>query len=375
MQFTLFLLNYTYSIICVIMGFILFLFPKPKSVHFQNYNISIKILGIAYISMALFNLIFVIYESFEEKTEYFDFFLILTSSLQAILFAYTLITLFNPLLATKQKIFKQLTPLFIFTFAYLLSFLSESSCTFYRLEDFLICIKTPAGVIRISFFLFYFFQLIYFSSLIFNESKKYKIKLENFFSETSKLELKWVNYAFYFALFIGLFALVSQAIPNKMMNIIFTIILCIYYFLFALKYLNYSTIIKILPENNIADNEEHEQRTNYSTKIEWSFLKNEILEKKYYLKIGITLEDLASTLKVGRTTLSNLINKEEGVNFNTWINKLRIEVAKKILIEKNTYTLQEVSEMVGYSEQSNFSKQFKIFTKKTPSEWKKKNFT
>jgi two-component system response regulator YesN len=184
-----------------------------------------------------------------------------------------------------------------------------------------------------------------------------------------------VNYAFYFALFIGIFALVNQAIPNKMMNIIFTIILCIYYFLFALKYLNYSTIIKILPENNIADNEEHEQRTNYSTKIEWSFLKNEILEKKYYLKIGITLEDLASTLKVGRTTLSNLINKEEGVNFNTWINKLRIEVAKKILIEKNTYTLQEVSEMVGYSEQSNFSKQFKIFTKKTPSEWKKKNFT
>ena len=89
------------------------------------------------------------------------------------------------------------------------------------------------------------------------------------------------------------------------------------------------------------------------------------------IESGVTIEDLANKLNIGRTTLSNLINREEGVNFNTWINRLRIEEAKQLLIDNPDYTIAKISEMVGYTEQANFSRQFKQITGESPLLWRK----
>jgi YesN/AraC family two-component response regulator len=86
----------------------------------------------------------------------------------------------------------------------------------------------------------------------------------------------------------------------------------------------------------------------------------------------VTIEDIANKLKVGRTTLSNLINREEGVNFNTWINRLRIEYAKQLMIDNPDYTIAKISELVGYTEQANFSRQFKLIAGESPLLWRKK---
>ncbi len=79
---------------------------------------------------------------------------------------------------------------------------------------------------------------------------------------------------------------------------------------------------------------------------------------------------MSQYLKIGRTTLSTFINNEEGMNFNMWINTLRIEESKKILIEFPDYNLAQIAEMVGYSESSNFSRQFKQVAKVSPSVWR-----
>ena len=121
------------------------------------------------------------------------------------------------------------------------------------------------------------------------------------------------------------------------------------------------------PSNNQTTNTESEQKAemNYLYKAEANSMAD------MYLKEGLTLEELAQTLLVGRTTLSNLINQEENVNFNTWINTLRIEEAKKKIIASPEYSILLVSELVGFSEQSNFSREFKKITGITPSGWKR----
>jgi len=85
------------------------------------------------------------------------------------------------------------------------------------------------------------------------------------------------------------------------------------------------------------------------------------------------IEELAQHLKIGRTTFSGMINKEEGINYNLWMNTLRIDEAKKIFAANLDFSIAQVSEMVGFSEQSNFSRQFKIITKQSPSEWRQQN--
>jgi len=108
-------------------------------------------------------------------------------------------------------------------------------------------------------------------------------------------------------------------------------------------------------------------------RINWIQLKEQILEDKYYLGEGVNIQEMAQYLKIGRTSLSTFINNHEGMNFNQWINKLRIEEAKHLLIANPAFSLTQIAELVGYSEASNFSRQFKQITTESPSVWRQNN--
>ena len=71
-----------------------------------------------------------------------------------------------------------------------------------------------------------------------------------------------------------------------------------------------------------------------------------------------------------RTVLSNAINQEEGMNFNSFINRLRILESQRIMKSEPSLSFQELAERVGFSEQSNFTNAFKHWTGRTPREYK-----
>ena len=108
-------------------------------------------------------------------------------------------------------------------------------------------------------------------------------------------------------------------------------------------------------------------------RLAWCDLKIQIIRDKYYLKTGVNIEDMAHFLKIGRTSLSTFINLEEGMNFNAWINSLRIEEAKILLLQYPHFSLTQIAEMVGYTESSNFSRQFKLIINESPSVWRQFN--
>lgn len=84
----------------------------------------------------------------------------------------------------------------------------------------------------------------------------------------------------------------------------------------------------------------------------------------------IKLDDLATKLGTNRNTLSKLINIHKNVNFNQYINNLRI---KQIVIDlKNDKNLrklsmQDLAETYGFSNAKTFTTQFKMETQLTPA--------
>ena len=54
--------------------------------------------------------------------------------------------------------------------------------------------------------------------------------------------------------------------------------------------------------------------------------------RKEYLQTGITIIKMAKALGINRTYLSNYINDTYAMNFNNWLNGLRIEEAKKRML-------------------------------------------
>ena len=85
------------------------------------------------------------------------------------------------------------------------------------------------------------------------------------------------------------------------------------------------------------------------------------------------ISELADSLTVPAYHLSQLINDEFLVNFYDFINKYRVEEAKKLLIEDtHNYKILAIAYEVGFNSKATFNRVFKKFTDVTPSEFKEK---
>ena len=87
----------------------------------------------------------------------------------------------------------------------------------------------------------------------------------------------------------------------------------------------------------------------------------------------LTIEKLAKALNTNRSYLSQSINNFHGVSFRKWINELRIQEAKILLLDEKQdhFSIEAIAEMVGFSSISSFNENFKKVTGLTPSYFRK----
>lgn len=91
---------------------------------------------------------------------------------------------------------------------------------------------------------------------------------------------------------------------------------------------------------------------------------------KQHYKEDIKLNDVAEHISMNETYLSHLFKRETGLNFTDYINNIRIDKAKEYL-KDNKLSISMISELVGYSSDSYFSKVFKLIVGLPPIEYKK----
>lgn len=95
---------------------------------------------------------------------------------------------------------------------------------------------------------------------------------------------------------------------------------------------------------------------------------------KHYIEknkgIDIKLEELAKNAGFSYSYFSYLFKKETGKTLTEYIQMVRIETAKKLLVEKER-NVSEIAELVGYSDIKFFTKQFKKTLGVSPNEYRK----
>ena len=97
---------------------------------------------------------------------------------------------------------------------------------------------------------------------------------------------------------------------------------------------------------------------------------NEIfLTDKPYLENDFNTNQLAQLLNINKSYLSEVINDVLHKNFNSLINECRIKEARRLFSEPdiNKYTIEHISEKVGFSSISTFNRAFKKQLGITPS--------
>jgi|GEM_PF-1693231 len=106
---------------------------------------------------------------------------------------------------------------------------------------------------------------------------------------------------------------------------------------------------------------------------------NEILnvmkEEKPYLDPEMSVSKMASRLGIPKEYISQIVNQRFYMNFNQFLNKYRVEEAKKLLLDpkESQFVVLKIGYDVGFNSKSTFNAAFKKFTGLSPSEYREKH--
>lgn len=124
---------------------------------------------------------------------------------------------------------------------------------------------------------------------------------------------------------------------------------------------------------DVAEEAEAEKEVPLRAEMVESAMKRWLNSKdKPYLKEGLALPDVADQMGISGLQLSYYLNHYLGVNFNSWINRLRIGEAKRLMEANPQMQISDVASAVGYSEIAVFSRNFKKAEGITATEYRKR---
>lgn len=202
----------------------------------------------------------------------------------------------------------------------------------------------------------------------------YQKQIINFSSSFEKQNINWLKlvlYGYIFACLVSeFFFFTSHIMPlsNSVKEIlIFAAFLLFFNVLFYKAILNPYIFIELEAKNS--QNSIEISSTQLNNSIEQ--LENYISQKKPYLNSMLTLKDLSNETGISDKHLSYIINHHYKMNFFTFINSLRIDEAKKLLLagKVQELTILGIAYESGFNSKSVFYDAFKKYVGKTPLEY------
>lgn len=235
--------------------------------------------------------------------------------------------------------------------------------------------------------------------LSFLELRKYKTRIREEFSNTEKINLNWLRYLIYSILVIWLVILLNGD-DNLIFSAVVVFVLCLGYF--GIRHTGiFSYAGNLVKDNKSQFIEDDIPATTEivqdplpsgkvtiiknigasPAKYEKSSLQKETAQKIYrdllelmetrkvFKNEELSLRELAVSLGVHPNNLSQVINTYEGKSFYDYINKLRIEEFKKLVLkpENSRYTLLSLAYEAGFNSKTSFNRNFKKFTGQSPT--------
>ncbi|GHN02026.1 hypothetical protein WSM22_35150 [Cytophagales bacterium WSM2-2] len=97
--------------------------------------------------------------------------------------------------------------------------------------------------------------------------------------------------------------------------------------------------------------------------------------KKPYLNPELSLESMAKEIDLSAGYLSQILNKKEEISFYDFVNKYRVEEAKRILVNPkfSHYSILAIGLESGFNSKSTFNSAFKKYSGTTPTGFKNQN--
>ena len=348
----------------LLLALLMFALPLPeKDSRLHGYMLSRWFLAVSYIALAVY-----CYFKSRIPLELVSPVFLFMANLQANLLALSHVNLINPRLVNRRFVLLHFLPLIAFALAYALLRLFSPHVPLGSYSALCRNILQPEVILRLLWMMAYIVAVVYYITMFAREEKRWKQHASDFYADDSMIDIFPIHNSFVLISFIGLTTFVVSLNVLPLISAVCNISFLVLYIIVGLIFLRYPYLFTRMKQMLYqTDFPQAGQQT--VDNIKWEKIRTLIVDTRLFCRRGVTMEQIAREAGVSRTALSTLINKQEGVNFNTFINRLRIQEAQRLMREQPDLTMQEISDRIGYSEQSNFSRHFKAVSSYTPQQW------
>lgn len=205
--------------------------------------------------------------------------------------------------------------------------------------------------------------------------KEYRIcerELKEYYSEGP--DIKWIRFAMYISLIFSLFTIASFYFTT--IHLLYYLLTPVFYVFYVFKIVNFAPkkIDAIRRQNTVMDAPQKEKKK-VATDIEGKIgpLVEAWIADKKFCSPNLTIKDVAAEIGTNHNYLSQYLNNTLEMTFQVWLNTLRIEESKKLLTDGKKRSIEEIGELVGFSQIYNFSRWFRTVTDTTPFQYRKNN--
>ena len=94
------------------------------------------------------------------------------------------------------------------------------------------------------------------------------------------------------------------------------------------------------------------------------------VKQKKFSEYDKSREEVAQELNTTKELLHMYFTTRKGMDFKTWRTELRVQEAKRLLLENKELSINVIGEIAGFSDRSNFHRQFVKLVGCTPREWR-----
>ncbi|OJV76752.1 MAG: hypothetical protein BGO34_16885 [Bacteroidia bacterium 44-10] len=330
----------------------------PQDKHLRNYNRAKYIMAFTYLLFTVFSVFIITGRLQELDLLSLKISILILFTFQLLLFTHVSLTLINYRYLSIRLLIYQLIPVIIL-------------CLLSILSNLLNWGEKIVIILFYSLLLFFVLTLLIVTRFFFIHYRKYRKRVDNYFSGVGTDHLRWIHVSYLFLL-ISSMAVIIISFTTLEIIIPFYILAILFYTGYAVHFLNYKNIFNIMRPVL----REEDEKPIKSSQITFSQIEKAVEkweQQKLFINPKITIAKVASHISTNKSYLSQYINNSKQKTFNEWINGLRIEEAKRLMTTNKNMTIEEVSEKVGYTDTSYFSKCFVKYTGITAYKWKNNN--
>lgn len=361
------------GVLCLVTGALLVFVDNGNSEQSKGYMKVKAFVALAAFLDAILSFIFLYFLSKDYSYLCINTFLaLLVFYFQVFMATSSLLMLFRSPYMSKHLMYIFIWPVVVLTLSHGVGYLVEFGFVF-DIPSYISYVNTTYSmVVSMLMYMVILVVIACLAVILLRAVKQYNKTLENYYAEYPELSGKRLDSVVMAFFLYGILSMINLLSFSRPVVVGSVIVASVLFVVFAVALVNLQRLFSLVspafayermadrkPAEEPAETVPEPSESSVTMSMDDAVYNWTSRQDKPYLKRGITVASVSAEMKISPRVLSDYLNNVYEVNFNTWINTLRLEQAAEMMLENPKLPFKDLYAKVGFSDLAAFAKAFK----------------